>query len=56
MKYRQRFVTLYRRQESRSFPRKRNEKKAKWLPEEGLQKAKKKEKGKAKKERKEIPI
>ena len=31
-------------------------KKAKWLPEEGLQKAKKKEKGKAKKERKDIPI
>ena len=32
----QRFVTLYRRQGSRS-PRKRNAKKAKWLSEEALQ-------------------
>ena len=31
MNYGWRFVTLYRRQESRSFPRKRNEK---WLSEE----------------------
>ena len=37
MKYRQRFVTLYRREESRPSPRKRNEKKAKWLSEEALQ-------------------
>ena len=53
MKYRQRFVTLYRRQESRSFPRKRNEKKAKWLPEEALQIAEKRRelKGKGEKER-----
>ena len=37
MNYGQRFVTLYRRQESRPFPRKRNAKKAKWLSEEALQ-------------------
>ena len=37
MNYAQRFVTLYRRQESRSSPRKRNVKKAKWLFEESLQ-------------------
>ena len=37
MNYRQRFVTLYRRQGSRPFPRKRNAKKAKWLSEEALQ-------------------
>ena len=30
-------MTLYRRQESRSSPRKRNAKKAKWLSEEALQ-------------------
>ena len=30
-------MTLYRRQKSRPFPRKRNEKKAKGLPEEALQ-------------------
>ena len=36
-----RFVTLYRRQESRSSPRKRNAKKAKWLSEEALQIAEK---------------
>ena len=32
-----RFVTLYRRQGARSFPRKRNAKEAKWLSEEALQ-------------------
>ena len=32
-----RFVTLYRRQESRPSPRKGNAKKAKWLSEEALQ-------------------
>ena len=37
MNYAQRFVTLYRRQESRPSPRKRNVKKAKWLFEESLQ-------------------
>ena len=34
--HRQRFATLYRRQESRPSPRKRNAKKAKWLSEEAL--------------------
>ena len=33
----QRFMTLYRRQESRPSPRKSNAKKAKWLSEEALQ-------------------
>ena len=37
MNYGMRFVTLYRRQESRPSPRKRNTKKAKWLSEEALQ-------------------
>ena len=37
MNYGWRFVTLYRRQESRPSPRKRNAKKAKWLFEEALQ-------------------
>ena len=37
MSYGWRFVTLYRRQEVRSFPRKRNAKKAKWLSGEALQ-------------------
>ena len=37
MNYGRRFVTLYRRQESRPSPRKRNAKKAKWLSEEALQ-------------------
>ena len=37
MNYGQRFVTLYRRQESRPSPWKRNAKKAKWLSEKGLQ-------------------
>ena len=37
MKYGRRFMTLYRRQGSRSSPRKRNTKKAKWLSEEALQ-------------------
>ena len=37
MNYGQRFVTLYRRQGSRSSPIKRNAKKAKWLSEEALQ-------------------
>ena len=39
MNYGQRFVTLYRREGSRPSPRKRNEKKAKWLSEEALQTA-----------------
>ena len=37
MNYGQRFGTLYRREESRPSPRKRNAKKAKWLSEEALQ-------------------
>ena len=37
MNYGMRFVTLYRRQGSRSSPRKRNAKKAKWQSEEALQ-------------------
>ena len=36
MNYGQRFMTLYRRQESRPSPRKRNAKKGKWLSEELL--------------------
>ena len=42
---------MYRRQESRPFPRKRNAKKAKWLSEEALQIAVKR-----KEKRKNIPI
>ena len=37
MNYGWRFVTLYRRQGSRTFPWKRNVKKAKWLSKEALQ-------------------
>ena len=37
MNYEWRFVTLYRKQESRPSPRKRNAKKPKWLSEEALQ-------------------
>ena len=53
MKYGQMFMTLYRRQESRPFPRKRNAKTAKWLSEEVLQIAEKRReaKGKGEKER-----
>ena len=52
MKYRWKFVTLYRRQESRPSPRKTC-KKAKGLSEEALQIAEKRReaKGKGKKER-----
>ena len=42
--YGQGFVTLYRRQGSRPSPWKRNAKKAKWLSEEALKIAVKKEK------------
>ena len=53
MNYRQRFVALYRRQESRPSPRKKKCKKAKWLSEEALQIAVKRRaaKGKGEKER-----
>ena len=46
-------MTLYKRQGSRSSPRKRN---AKWLSEEDLQIAEKRRKAKAKEKRKDIPI
>ena len=48
-----RFMTLYRRQESRPSPRQRNAKKAKWLSEEALHIAEKRReaKGKGEKER-----
>ena len=42
MNYGWRFMTLYRNQESRPSPRKRNAKKAKWVFEEALQIAVKK--------------
>ena len=53
MNYGWRFVTLYRRQGSRSSPRKRNTKKAKWLSEKALQIAVKRRevKGKGEKEK-----
>ena len=49
-----RFVTLYRRQESRSSPRKRNAKKAERLSEEALQIAVKRREVKSKGEKKKI--
>ena len=49
MNYGQRFVTLYRRQESRPSPRKC--KKAKWLSEEGLQIAVKRREAESKEEK-----
>ena len=51
MNYGQRFVTLYRREESRPSPRKRNAKKAKWLSEEALQIAVKRREVKSKGEK-----
>ena len=53
LNYERWLVTLYRRQESRPSPRKRNAKKAKWLSEEALQTAvkRKEEKNKGEKER-----
>ena len=51
MNYGQRFVTWYRRQESRPSPRKRNVKKAKWLSEEALQIAVKRREVKSKGEK-----
>ena len=46
-------LTLYRRKGSKSSPKKRNVKKAKWLPQEALQIAEKRRdaKGKGEKER-----
>ena len=56
MTYEQRILTLYRKQESRPTPWKRNAKKAKWLSEEALQIAVKRREAKAKEKRKDIPI
>ena len=44
-------MTLYRRQESRPSPRKRNAKKTKWLPEKALQIAVKRREVKSKGEK-----
>ena len=49
--YGSRFMTLYRRQESRPSPRQRNARKAKWLSEEALQIAWKRRKVKSKGEK-----
>ena len=51
MNYGQRFMTLYRKKESRPSPRKRNAKKAKWLSEEALQIAVKRREAKSKGEK-----
>jgi len=49
MNYGWRFVTLYRRQESRPIPKKKKcKKKAKWLSEEALQIAMKRREAKSK--------
>ena len=52
MNYRQRFMTVYRRQRSRSSPRKRTVNKANWLSEKALQIAVKRREVKGKGERK----
>ena len=51
MNYGRRFVTLYRRQESRPSPWKRNAKKPKWLSKEALQIAVKRREAKSKGEK-----
>ena len=51
MNYEWRFVTLYRRQGTRTSPRKRNAKKAKWLSGEALQIAVKRREAKSKGEK-----
>ena len=51
MNYGLRSVTLYRRQESKPSPRKRNAKKAKWLSEKALQIAVKRMEAKSKGEK-----
>ena len=56
MNYGWRLLTLYRRQESRPSPRKRNAKKAKWFSEEALKIVEKEEKQKAKEKRNDISI
>ena len=58
MNYEWRFMTLYKRQGARPFPRKRNAKKhcKKWVSEEALQIVVKRREAKAKEKRKDIPI
>ena len=51
MNYGWKFVILYRRQESRPSPKKRNAKKQKWLSEEALQIAVKRREAKSKGEK-----
>ena len=51
MNYGMRFMTLYRRQGSRTSPRKRNAKKTKCLSEEALQIAKERREAKSKGEK-----
>ena len=51
-----RLVTLYRRQWSKTPPRKTSAKKGKWLSEEALQIAEKRREEKEKENRKDIPI
>ena len=51
MNYEQGFMTLYRRQGSRPFPRIRNAKRQKWLSEEALQIAVKRRENKSKGEK-----
>ena len=56
MNYRWRFMTLYRRQESRRSPKIRKARKAKWLSEEALQIVVKRREAKSKGEKKDILI
>ena len=51
MNYGRRFMTLYRRQESTPFPKKKKCKKAKWLSEEPLQMAEERREVKSKGEK-----
>ena len=55
MNYGRRFVTLYRRQESRPSKKKKY-KKAKWLSEEALQIAVKRKEAKSKGKKEDVPI
>ena len=56
MNYGWRFMTLYRKQESRPYPRKRNAKRAKWLSEKALKIAEKRGEAKGNEKRKYIHI
>ena len=51
MNYGQRFMTLYRKQRSRPFPKKKKHKQAKWLSEEALQIAVKRREAKSRGEK-----